>query len=309
MSVCPIMSLTLNLKDMYKLANKITGFKVDKVRRKKMNNKYQDFINECWSNHDKKSEEVAKNLYENLDLLDSTDKIPGYVSLVIHTLGGHLGKWEEAQILLTKMTTLKTFENNQAVYRGLATLSYCLDDEPSFEKYSGLSTVEGSIVRIYAMAASELVAQKKVEKATKAFEKALISAPENMSKDNPAARALAISGNNLACELEEKSERTSEEVNLMLQAAKAGRKFWEIAGGWMEIERAEYRLSISHLKAGNLNEALTHARLCESICKENNANPFETFFVHEALTKVNRALCEKMKSKVKPDWQSYCVIP
>lgn len=274
-----------------------------------MSNNYQDFINECWSNHDKKSEDVAKNLNENLNLLDSTDKIPGYVSLVIHTLGGHLGKWEDAKNLLHKITELKTFENNQAVYRGLATLSYCMSDESSFNKYTELSTEKGSIVRIYAMAASELTGQGEIDKATKAFEKALASAPQNMTKDNPAARALAVSGNNLACELEEKSERSPEEVNLMLEAAKAGRKYWEIAGGWIEVERAEYRLSMSHLQAGNLNEALTHARLCESICKENNADPFETFFAHEALTKVNRAFCEDMKSKVKEDWQSYCVIP
>lgn len=274
-----------------------------------MSDNYKNFINECWANHDKKSEEVAAQLSDNLALLDSTDKIPGYVTLVVHTLGGHLGKWEDAKGILTKITEIDSFQNNQAVYRGLATLNHCSQNEADFNKYSELSTEEGSISRIYAVAASELLGQGLVERATKAFEMALSNASENMTKENPAARALAISGNNLACELEEKSERSEEEVNLMLSAAQAARKYWEIAGGWMEVDRAEYRLAISNLKAGKLEDALKHARNCESICRENNADEFELFFAHEALTKVNRALCEELKLKVKSDWQSYCVIP
>tara|TARA_R110002072_G_scaffold534_2_gene3610 strand:- start:144445 stop:145269 length:825 start_codon:yes stop_codon:yes gene_type:complete len=274
-----------------------------------MNNNLKDFINECWSIHDKKSDEVANNLKENLNLIDSTENIPGYVSIVTHTFGGHLGKWDEGRQLLKKITELDIFENNQAVYRGLATLSYCMNDEIEFNKYLELSTEEASNVRIYAMAASELTAQGEVIMATQAFEKALSCAPENMTTENPAARALAISGNNLACELEEKNDRNDQEVKLMLTAAKAARKYWEIAGGWVEVERAQYRLAMSHLQAGQLNEALEHARICERICKENNADPFEKFFAHEALAKINKALCEELKSKVKPDYQSYCVIP
>lgn len=274
-----------------------------------MSNSYQDFINECWSKHDSHSEDVSQKLKENLSLITSDDNIPGYVSLVVHTLGGHLGRWEDAKNLLLQISQLNFFENNQSVYRGLAALSYCMGNEDDFNKFSELSTEESSSVRIFAMAANELTGQGEIEKATKAFHKALANMPDSLTKENPAVRALAVTANNLACDLEEKNERTSEEVELMLDAANAARKYWEIAGGWVEVERAEYRLSMSHLKAGNLEKALTHARVCEAICKENNAEPFEIFFAYEALTKVNRALCEDMKSKVKEDWQSYCVIP
>ncbi|MBT3783398.1 hypothetical protein HOF92_00400 [bacterium] len=270
---------------------------------------YQDFINECWSNHDKESNLVANNLISNLDLIETTEQIPGYVSLVTHTFGGHLGKWSEAIELLKNICELKAFKNNQAVYRGLATMSYCLDDENEFNKYVELSTQEGRNVKIYAVAATELIGQGDFMKATMAFNKALAHAPENMEKDNPCASAIAISGNNLACELEEKPNRSDSEVELMLIAAKAARKYWEIAGGWTEVERAEYRLAMSYLQANDPFSALEHARLCESICKENNANPFESFFAYEALTKVNRALCKEFKSKVKPEFQSYCAIP
>lgn len=274
-----------------------------------MENTYQNFINDCWANHDKKSEEVAKSLKENINLLDSPEKVPGYVSLITHTLGGHLGKWREAKDLLLTLLEIPTFENNQSITRGLATMSYCMDDREGFKKYLELSTEQGSEVRILAMAATELTGQGKISEATRAFELALNSTLPNLSKANPEARALAICGNNLACELEEKENRSTEEVDLMIKAAKAARKYWEIAGGWMEVDRAEYRLAMSFFKAGQLEKALEHARLCENICRENNADSFELFFAHEALAKINLALCVDLKSKVKEKWQSYCVIP
>ncbi|MBK24143.1 MAG: hypothetical protein CME70_09100 [Halobacteriovorax sp.] len=274
-----------------------------------MSNEFQEFINKCWSNHDSKSLEVAEDLEKNLHLIDTTDKIPGYVSIVVHTFGGHLGKWNEASSLLSKIEELPSFENNQAVYRGQASLAYCMDNKENFSKYSGLCTDEGSLVRIYAVAASELTGQGEIEKATLAFEKANSEAPDGINSSNPAAKALAVSGNNLACELEEKESRNESEIALMLSAAKTARKYWEIAGTWVEVERAEYRLAISHLKAEKFNEALMHARICESICIENNADPFELFFAYEALTKVNRAICVDLKSKVKEEYQGYCQIP
>jgi hypothetical protein len=43
----------------------------------------------------------------------------------------------------------------------------------------------------------------------------------------------------------------------MIFAAKTTRKYWEIAGTWLEIERAEYRLAMTYLAAGDLNVALS----------------------------------------------------
>jgi hypothetical protein len=95
----------------------------------------------------------------------------------------------------------------------------------------------------------------------------------------------------------------------MILAAETGRKYWELAGTWVEVERAEYRLAMTYMHAGQLDKALKHARLCESICNENDAAPFEKFFAAEALVKVQRARCVEYKSKVKEEYQSYCNIP
>lgn len=268
-----------------------------------------EFINQCWADHDKKSEDVAKNLAENLALLTDAEQIPGYVAITVHTYGGHLGNWSGAEKVLKDMLETKAGREHEAIYRGLATLAFCAEDQESFISYSEKCLEEGSMVRVYAVAASQLAGQSMTSLASEAFKKALGEAPPEITKDHPAARALAISGNNLAAELEEKAEQSPEEKSLMIEAAKAGRKYWEIAGTWVEVERAEYRLAMSYLKAGELEKSLTHARLCESICVENQADEFEKFFAYEALTKVNRAFCEDLKSKVKPEWQQYCVIP
>ena len=274
-----------------------------------MSQNFQDFINNCWTNHAKNPEDVAKELKANLHLIDSEEKVPAYISITVHTLGGHLGKWEEGKEIIQEIEKNGKANSNQSIYRGLATLSFCQGNEADLKHYLDLATEENSDVRIFAMAASELTAQGKINEAMNAFEKALSQVPNKIAKDNPAARSLAICGNNLACELEEKENRTKQEIELMLLAAKTGRKYWEISGTWLEVERAEYRLSMSYLKAQELSKALDHARECQRICLENEAAPFELFFAHEALTKVNKALCEELKNKVKPEYQEYCVMP
>lgn len=67
--------------------------------------------------------------------------------------------------------------------------------------------------------------------------------------DHPAFRALAVTGNNLACTLEEKNHRSLQETELMILASRTARKYWELAGGWLEISRAEYRLAMNYLQA------------------------------------------------------------
>jgi len=75
----------------------------------------------------------------------------------------------------------------------------------------------------------------------------------------------------------------------MLLCARAARRHWEIAGGWLETERAEYRLAMSHLEAGDLPQARLHAQTCLEIVEANGGAPLEACFGWEALAKVERA--------------------
>lgn len=83
----------------------------------------------------------------------------------------------------------------------------------------------------------------------------------------------------------------------MLLAAEAGRRFWEIAGSWREVERAEYRWAMSCLKAGQFAEAASHARSCLEICAANEAEPIERFFGYEALARAEKARGDEVQAK------------
>ena len=93
----------------------------------------------------------------------------------------------------------------------------------------------------------------------------------------------------LASALEEKETRSPAETELMILAAQVSRKCWEIAGTWLEIERAEYRLANTFLKAGNFDQAFVHAQNCLQLIKDNNAGALEYFFAYEALALVEQA--------------------
>jgi hypothetical protein len=99
----------------------------------------------------------------------------------------------------------------------------------------------------------------------------------------PALRALAIGGDNRAATLEEKPDRSAAETAGMVTAARAGLTYWKLAGGWLEEERAEYRLVRSLLQAGDAHAAVEAARRCVEVCERNDAPAFERFFGYAAL--------------------------
>ena len=75
----------------------------------------------------------------------------------------------------------------------------------------------------------------------------------------------------------------------MIHAAQAARHHWERAGTWLEVERAEYRLAMSWLQAGDLAQARRHAQQCLEIVDANQGAALERFFGWVALGVVARA--------------------
>ena len=110
------------------------------------------------------------------------------------------------------------------------------------------------------------------------FQEALV---QTLPKDDPAVRSMAVTGNNLAFALEEKAILSDGETTLMIQAAQAARKYWELAGTWLHVERAEYRLAKTYLKAGNKMKAREHATECLKLCEAHLADDFEMTYARE----------------------------
>jgi tetratricopeptide (TPR) repeat protein len=158
-------------------------------------------------------------------------------------------------------------------------------------KLDNFSPTDQSI--IYSKTAGALANLGGIKNAEKFFQLACKIADENLDKSDPAIKSLAISGNNIATTLEEKKNRNEKENELMLFAAKKARIYWEMAGTWLEVERAEYRLSKTNLQLKDFNQALIHAEQCLKIVVENKAAALEAFFAYELTCLIHHALKNK----------------
>lgn len=250
--------------------------------------KFDEFLNKAWDDHATKAEQVAERLNDGIALIETNDQIPQLSHLMTHVYGEHLGQWQRGVESLEKLKQVASFQKNseseKAIHRSIASL------ELSSEKIKSLSNFSVSDqIRILAVTASALREQKKPEQAQKFFREALEKAQTGIDKSDPANRALAVTGNNLACALEEKNQRTSKDVELMILAAETGRKYWEIAGTWNQVTWAEYRLAMTYLKVENFVQALKHAQTCLEIAEENGSPALEMFFGYEALALVEKS--------------------
>jgi hypothetical protein len=111
------------------------------------------------------------------------------------------------------------------------------------------------------------------------------------SGDPGAQRALAALTNNVAGDVRfyfrPEHRADTDRVHTMLDAARRARAAWERAGGWMEVERADYQLALCHAAAGQGAEAVAHAQACLQRCEANRADAYELFFAHEALVRAH----------------------
>jgi tetratricopeptide (TPR) repeat protein len=257
------------------------------------------FVSQGWTDHERDSAGVLARLPDALPLVTAPAHVATLTALLVHVAGEHLGRWHDGLALLERVAALSVVApgsaEDQAVARGRATLLLCAGDRAGADALlarahpAGLP--EGSTrARVLAVAASALAGQRRIDEALVLFDEALRVADYGPAKDDPAARALAVTGNNLACALEERPGRTAAEDRLLELAARTGRRFWEVAGGWTQVERAEYRLAMTFVALGRAQDALTHARACLSLCEANGADAGELFFAHEALARAHHAV-------------------
>jgi tetratricopeptide (TPR) repeat protein len=244
---------------------------------------FNQYLNQAWTDHAENSLQVSQNFQTGLDLLKTQAETTDMAHLMTHVMGTHLGNWSEGVAWLKKMAE-KSFADQEFINRSIAVLELSsgkdinLKAQPSSEQ-----------IRILSSSANALMEQKNFSKAQEFFTLAVEKCQLGLAKEDPANRSLAIAGHGIACVLEGKSVRSSEEVELMILAAEVSRKYWEIAGKWLQVERAEYRLANTYLKAGNLKLALDHAQECIEISKLNEAPALELFFGFEVLALIEKA--------------------
>ncbi len=247
------------------------------------------FIAECWEQHATDAPAVALRLPHGLDRVDDEAGLMSLAQLAHHVYGEHLGAWADGLKYLAALGRLPHFDahgsSGPTLLRLRASLALAGGEG---DLRSTLSASDR--IRVGAMAASSLAGHDAV-RAAQLFQEVLAEARSSgLPADDPMNRALAVTGHNLACTLEEKAGRSAQERELMILAARTSRHYWERAGTWLETERAEYRLAMTWLHAGDLAEARTHAQLClEIVQAQPEAPALERFFAWEVLGVVERA--------------------
>ena len=252
---------------------------------------FDNWLRQAQDEHVDDAAAVVARLNEGRQLAADPSQLTRLAHLGHHLYGEHLGDWNAGVDWLLELAQHPHFATQDqaraalGVYLSSLALSGGHDD-------GAQALPVADRIRAAALAAGNL-ASRDTPRATALFKQALREAAQaqtdGLPNDGPHVRALAVSSNNLACTLEEKLLRTTEERELMILAAQSARRYWALAGGWLEIERAEYRLAHSYLQAGDPVQARHHAQLCLELVQVNAAPPLEHFFGWEAMGLAERA--------------------
>jgi hypothetical protein len=251
---------------------------------------FDTWIQTAWDEHAADPEGVAARLQREGPgrALEEASLLP-LARLVHHVHGEHLARWAEGRELLAALAAPHGGGGAAAVHINRLEASLALAGGDAAPR---AALVPADQAHVDALTAATL-APHDTPRATALLRRALAAADALAPPPGDALhRALAVSGNNLACTLEDKPQRSDEERTLMILAARAARRHWEQAGTWLEVERAEYRLVRTWLQAGDAVQALAHARECLRVVLAHEAPALERFFAHEALALAARAAGE-----------------
>ncbi len=250
---------------------------------------FDTFLTQAWNAHVEQPEAVAERVAtQGLALLQQPEQVLALAHLAQHVHGPHLGRWAQGVAFQQQLAALPLAAGDSATAAALQRFSAALKLAGGLgDLRAGLGASER--IRITALAAAAL-AEHDAARARSLLEEAAAATDAAALPDaDPAQRALAAAGNNMAGALEEKIGRSAAERDLMILAAQTARRYWARAGTWLEAERAEYRLAMSWLQAGDTVQARLHARLCLDIVQANDGQALERFFAWEALGLVARA--------------------
>lgn len=112
----------------------------------------------------------------------------------------------------------------------------------------------------------------------------LLRRAEALAAQGEPGRAWAAMANNVAGDLRYYFKAgDAEAATAMLEAARLAREAWQRAGGWLELERADWQLAMCAAAAGEGAAALGAAEACVQACQHNEADDYEHCFAYQAL--------------------------
>ena len=250
---------------------------------------FDQFLEQAWSAHGDNAYAVGEQLKSARTLLTQSAQGPGLARILVHVLGEHLGEWSSAQreLALLQEHPLCCSDDQalSAVRVAQAALSLAQGQVPQGAKLSDVERVQA-----LSSASAICLGRDELGNASELFELCLKLVALLPAASTGFQRPLAVAANNLACALGELPLRSEEQDAQMIKAAQTARQYWELAGTWLETQRADYVLAKSFLRAGKTQQAASHAVDCLTLCRSNDAPPFELFFAHEIAALSAKAL-------------------
>ena len=248
-------------------------------------NTLDTFLEQAWNDHADHAAAVAARLPEGLSLTQDGDGAMSLAALAHHVFGEHLGRWHDGLAFMEQLA-----QRNVPGASSAASLARC---RASLNLSGGFADERAQMTtsdrcRVTAMAAGNLATRDTARASALLMDAQALAA--DLSDGDPGVRVLAANSNNVAATLKDLAPLEPAPRDLMLRAAQIARAQWERAGTWLEVERAEYRLALCYLAAGDPVQALRHAELCDSVVRENGSVPLELFFAAEAACLPARAL-------------------
>ncbi len=251
---------------------------------------WASFVEQAWADHGTAPDAVAHRLPQALALVSDEAALSALARLAHHVLGEHLGAWGEAHAFLRRLqqhaACRPAGDSGSLLRRLAASLSLAEGDAGPRN-----ALPRGEAVAATALAAAQLLPHDSARAAQLWHEALQRAEAQPLPAGDPALRALAVAGNNLAAALIERPERNEAERQLMVDAATAGRRYWQRAGGWLEVERADYRLALAWLAAGEVALARAAAAACLArVLAQPEPPALERFYAHEAGARVALAM-------------------
>ena len=250
---------------------------------------FDQFLEQAWHDHGDKAYAVGEQLKSARVLLTQAQQVEGLARILTHVLGEHLGDWSSAQRELALLQEHPLCQSDaqamSAVRVAQAALSLAQGVVPQ-----GAKLTDEERVRALSHASALCLGRGELGNASDLFDLCLKLVALLPAASSGFQRSLAVAANNLACALGELALRSEEQDVQMVKAAQTARQYWELAGTWLETQRADYVLAKSYLRAGQVPAAASHAAACLSLCQAHGASALDLFFAHEIAALAARAL-------------------
>ncbi|MEY3253925.1 MAG: hypothetical protein RL227_2898 [Pseudomonadota bacterium] len=277
------------------------------------------WLDDAWNRHPAEPAGVLADTATTGAALAADDAaVDGLLRLAHHVAGAHLGGPEhlaEGRALLARLGSHAAAGEAARASAALFDRSLALTGG---DARATIGLAEPEAVRVRALAASNLADRDAPRAGALLAEATAAAQAADLPDSHPAVRALAVAGNNIAAALEELPARDAATQALMLQAAELGLEFWRRAGTWLHEERAQHRLAMCTLAAGDLPKARTHAQRCLALVAAHDDVALEAFFGWQALGLVEAAAgepaahaaalsqAEAAFARLAPDDQAWC---